>query len=46
MMKGSTNDKALVEAKNNRYNNLHNPKREMKLSNIQVTVQRRHAGNI
>ena len=44
--KGSENDKASLEASKTRYNNPHNQKRKMKQSNIQVTVQRRRAGNI
>ena len=46
MKKGYENYKALVEASKNRYNNPNKPKRKMKLSNIQVTVQRRCTGNI
>ena len=46
MKKGSENDKTLVEASKTRYNNPLNKKRKTKQSNIQVTVQRRRAGNI
>ena len=46
MKKGSENDEELVKEFKTRYNNLNKHKRKMKHSNIQVTVQRRRAGNI
>ena len=46
MEKGYWNYKVLVGAYNTIYNNTHKPKRKIKLSNIQVTVQRRRAGDI